>query len=93
MAEDESGNLTRIRSWVIMKTNGRKGKPANEYQRGCPEIIPGLRGKEFWDAGDVPWLARVEEQHQGVLEELMALRGKTGFQVSCCMYSTGCERG
>jgi aspartate beta-hydroxylase len=53
-------SVSRIRDWIINKMNGMK-RPANcpEMQRGCPEVIPGLRAYPFWDSKNLPWISEV----------------------------------
>lgn len=46
-------------------------------------IITGLRSKAFWSADDfdLPWVTDFENGFLDVREELLALRGRGGFQV------------
>ena len=67
----------RFRGWWFAKLNGRRVEPADPRQRGCPERLPGLRSKPFWDdARDVfPWIAELEAHADAIRDELLALRG------------------
>lgn len=41
----------------------------------------GLRSKAFWSHEDLPWMADFEKGFDDVRKELLALRGRGGFQV------------
>lgn len=49
-ADKESKNVDRIRPWLLAKMNKQHIPAQNEMQKGCPDIIPGLRAKPWWDA-------------------------------------------
>lgn len=49
-------------------------------QKGCPDIIPGLRAKPWWDATEFPWMKHFEENYKVIRDELLALRSEKGFQ-------------
>lgn len=44
----ENKEVDRIRPWLINKINKVRIPPADEMQKGCPDIIPGLRAKPWW---------------------------------------------
>ena len=48
--------------------------PIDPLQKGCPEIIPGLRAKPFWDTDDLPWVKVIEDHFEVIRAELMSLR-------------------
>lgn len=41
----------------------------------------GLRSKAFWSHEELPWAADLEKGFDDVRKELLALRGRGGFQV------------
>ena len=49
----------RVRGWLLSLLNHaeRRRAAVPRLQRGCPEIIPGLRARPWWDPSDLPWLA------------------------------------
>jgi aspartate beta-hydroxylase len=57
-----------------------------DWQRGCPNLISGLRAIPVWDHRSIcteeefPWLSSLEAAAPDVLEELNNLRGKRSFQ-------------
>jgi hypothetical protein len=59
--------------------------PPSPYQRGCPEVVPGLTARAFWprEALPLPLLAFVEALEAAapaIRAELRALRGRRAFQ-------------
>lgn len=52
----------------------------HQRQRGCPDIVPGLTQKPWWEREDFEWVAKLEEQKDVITEELMNLRKVGGFQ-------------
>lgn len=44
------GSFDRIKSYLMAKINKKHILPPTEGQKGCPDIIPGLRAKPWWDA-------------------------------------------
>lgn len=45
----DNTQVDRIRPWLISKINNQRIPPKDEMQKGCPDIIPGLRAKPWWD--------------------------------------------
>lgn len=43
--------------------------------------LEGLRSKAFWGAEELPWMTDFEKGFHDVRDELLALRGRGGFQV------------
>eukprot|EP00904_Undaria_pinnatifida_P007064 jgi/Undpi1/3488/HiC_scaffold_16.g06860.m1 len=93
IGSDTTEEFTRVRRWLIGRLNafGRQRSAsgsatfplppgASQWQRGCPEIIPGLRSKAFWSREELPWVADFEKGFDNVRKELVALRGRGGFQ-------------
>ncbi|CAN0139059.1 unnamed protein product, partial [Ectocarpus sp. 13 AM-2016] len=87
IGSDSSGDFSRVRGWLVGRLNsfgssGISTPASSKWQAGCPEIIPGLRSKAFWSAEDFdfPWVTNFEKGFRDVREELLALRGRRGFQ-------------
>lgn len=78
--------LIHLRQWLLRRINptSLREVPAgcSSLQRGCPDLIPGLRSKPFWDATDFPWVRDLEAQASSIRGELLQLRRseKSGFQ-------------
>jgi len=64
-----------------MRLNGHK-VPAVHHPRqlGCPDLVPGLSLKGFWEREDFEWIAKLESKADIIREELIALRNEKGFQ-------------
>ncbi|CAM9526414.1 unnamed protein product, partial [Hapterophycus canaliculatus] len=90
---DTTGDFARVRGWLLGRLNafGTSRRRAaqcssragiSHWQKGCPEIIPGLRPRAFWSADDfdAPWVTKFVDGFKDVREELLALRGRGGFQ-------------
>ena len=58
----------------------KKRPPGHKDQMGCPEIIPKLTAKPFYDKEDFPWIAEIEANYEEIKEEVIKLRGEKGFQ-------------
>ncbi|EKX52170.1 hypothetical protein GUITHDRAFT_102072 [Guillardia theta CCMP2712] len=83
MADPSKTNLTRIRDWLLLRINNKhRAPPASRWQKGCPDLVPGLRALPFWDRGmpEMGWVREIEDHFEDVKEELLNLRGKKGFQ-------------
>ncbi len=80
ISDPEKTSVAHVRAWLIHWINGKKVPPVHERQRGCPEIIPGLRAMPWWDSAEFPWLAELEALYPVIREELLELRGAGGFQ-------------
>jgi hypothetical protein len=46
----DKGNtkVDRIRPWILAKINQTYIPPLSPLQKGCPDIIPGLRAQPWW---------------------------------------------
>jgi aspartate beta-hydroxylase len=80
----EEDRFARVRSFLLHKIN-RKRPRVHEFQKYCPELVPGLRSQPLWAPEDSPHLAWVRELERAAPEirrELLALRdgGAIGFQ-------------
>ncbi|CAG9315896.1 unnamed protein product [Blepharisma stoltei] len=73
-------SVNHIREWMLAKLNNKRIPPIAPMQRGCPEIIPGLRAHPWWDANEFPWIRDIEANYEVIKSELLALYNKGGFQ-------------
>ena len=84
--KDKVGNpenkiVQRCRDWLFMRLNGRKMPEVyHPRQLGCPDLVPGLSLKSWWDRSEFAWIAQLEAAAPIIREELIALRETTGFQ-------------
>lgn len=46
----ESDKVDRVRPWLLAKINKSYVPPVSPLQKGCPDIIPGLRAQPWWYA-------------------------------------------
>ncbi len=44
----ESSKVDRVRPWLLAKLNKAYVHPVSPLQKGCPDIIPGLRAQPWW---------------------------------------------
>ena len=44
------GSVERIKNYLLAKLNKQHILPSHLGQKGCPDIIPGLTAKPWWDA-------------------------------------------
>jgi aspartate beta-hydroxylase len=64
-----------------MRLNGRLMPPVvHPRQLGCPDIVPGLTQRGWWEREQIPWIAKLEASASVIREELIALREHKGFQ-------------
>jgi hypothetical protein len=47
-SDKNNSKVDRIRPWLLAKINNSHIPPASSLQKGCPDIIPGLRAKPWW---------------------------------------------
>ena len=84
MSDPNNTELARLRQWMLHRINGRLSipTPLSDWQRGCPEILGGLRAQPFWGRADgvLEWLRPFEEHFEEIRCELLALRSQRGFQ-------------
>lgn len=45
---DKNGNFDHLRPWLMGKINNNHISPSNPLQKGCPDIIPGLKAQPWW---------------------------------------------
>jgi len=76
----------RVMSYILDRVNGRRSRCRDAWQRGCPQIIPGLRASKFWDPDQFSWIKDLRKSFPKIREEVMSLRDsgkqkeKSGFQ-------------
>ena len=49
--------------------------PSHLGQKGCPNIIPGLKAIPVWDNSEFPWINKLESCYPQIKQEFMRLRG------------------
>ena len=54
--------------------NQRLPKVYHPRQLGCPDLVPGLSLRGWWDRIDFDWVLKLESQAHIIREELNALR-------------------
>lgn len=57
------GSFDRLKNYLMAKINKQHILPPTEGQKGCPDIIPGLRAKPWWDAEEFPWMKHFEDNY------------------------------
>jgi len=80
IAARDNMKVERIRNWLFNKLNGVRQDTPLIYQRGCPDIVPGLTATPWWDTSKFDWVKNIEENVEVIKDELIALRGLKGFQ-------------
>ena len=82
MVQDKGGTYDRAIGWIIEQINKTSNKlDFPDFQRGCPQLVKGLRSQPFWDTSEFAWISRVEENFETIREELRSLEGTSSFQV------------
>ena len=81
VANKECLGVERARNWLFMRLNGRL-MPAEYHPRqlGCPDLVPGLPLKGWWEREEISWIAKLEANAHIIREELLGLRDDKGFQ-------------
>ena len=80
IADPSNSRVDHVRQWMLNKINGIKHpKGFHEKQRGCPDLVPGLRSQPFWDTSEFPWVKELEANYEVIKEELLSLRSQSGF--------------
>jgi len=60
---------------MFMKVNGQRlPKEYHPRQLGCPDLIPGLSLKGWWEREEVQWVLELEKHVAVIREELENLR-------------------
>ena len=86
------GDLRHLDSWMAQLADpDSRPTPLSAWQRGCPEVVPGLRASAVWfsesmwlvaePASDlVTYVAALEREFESIRDEVLALRGSDSFQ-------------
>lgn len=95
---DAKITMPHVLAWANELSMGGRARstlsPPSSWQRGCPEVIPGLSAKPFWLSGchrsidefnSLPapvaeFVSILEAAVGDICEEVLALRGKRAFQ-------------
>lgn len=77
----DSKHSDHVKQWVLMKVNN-KSLPLiyDKNQIGCPDLVPGLTIKSFWDPYQFDWIKELLKHFHTIKEELISLRESKGFQ-------------
>ena len=82
MVQDTTGSFTRALGWLLRELNNDQDRSMfPEEQRNCPQLIPGLTSKPFWNPSAFPWLETLKLNFDAIREEVLALRDQPCFQV------------
>lgn len=58
-----------------MRLSGQKmPKKYHPRQLGCPDLVPGLSLRGWWDRTDFDWVLKLEQCAQTIRDEVMQLR-------------------
>lgn len=77
----ESKDCEILKKWIIMKLNQKEiPKGINKHQLGCPDLVPAIRIKNFWDPSEFDWVQEIVKHFDEIKEELLNLRTQKGFQ-------------
>ena len=80
IADPRNTDGARVRNWLLNQLRHFKPEPLSPFQRGCTDLMPGLRANAWWDRSDLPWLASLESKAADIREELLSLHETGGFQ-------------
>lgn len=86
-------SIARALAWLGELAQARVGaarhprsvlSPPSPWQRGCPEVVPGLAARPFWPLEALPpalisFVEALERARGDILCELLALRGQRAF--------------
>lgn len=78
---NNSKDCENLKKWILMKIN-HKSIPEvyDKMQLGCPDLVPGLRIKNFWEPEEFPWVQELIKNFDVIQNELLILRNGKGFQ-------------
>ena len=48
MAGEKGAKVERARNWLLLKLNKAKYCSGPDLQKGCPDLVPGLRAMPWW---------------------------------------------
>lgn len=87
-----AGECARLAAWMALLASPEFApRPLSRWQRGCPEVIPGLRAEAVWLAAGAwrvaepptdlcDFVAALEREFEAIRDEVLALRGLDAFQ-------------
>jgi aspartate beta-hydroxylase len=76
-----STDAEHVKKWVLMKINNKSLPDVyDKMQLGCPDLVPGLTIKNFWDPREFSWIGELVSNINTIKEELIELRNTNGFQ-------------
>jgi hypothetical protein len=77
----DTKDAERVKKWVLMKINNRMMPEGyNPRQLGCPDLVPGLTVRSFWDPTMMDWVNELVDNFETIRTELINLRAEAGFQ-------------
>jgi hypothetical protein len=80
VASPDDQTVSRLREWLLMKISGQPlPKVYHPRQLGCPDLVPGLTLRGFWDRASFDWVEKLEARAPIIRAELLKLRETTGF--------------
>jgi aspartate beta-hydroxylase len=77
----KSKDAEHVIKWVMMRVN-KKSLPDvyDKNQLGCPDLVPGLTIKPFWDPSEFSFIDELLKSFDTIKAELIKLRDEKGFQ-------------
>jgi aspartate beta-hydroxylase len=78
---NKSSDAERVIKWVMMRVNNKSLPDVyHERQLGCPDLVPGLTIKPFWEPSHFSFIDELLKHFDTIKEELINLRSEKGFQ-------------
>jgi aspartate beta-hydroxylase len=78
---NKSKDAERAMKWVLMKVNNKTLPDIyDKFQLGCPDLVPNLTIKPFWDPSEFKFINELLKNFDIIKEELINLRSEKGFQ-------------
>lgn len=72
--------LLKIRKWVLNKINNKIPDKISDFQKGCPDICPGIRVQPFYDYKEFGFIQDILDKVEDIKFELLNLKNNNGFQ-------------
>ena len=77
----EKKDCPNLIKWILMKINNKLLPDIyDKNQLGCPDIVPGLTIKGFWEPDCFPFVQELINNYEVIRDELITLREQKGFQ-------------
>jgi aspartate beta-hydroxylase len=78
---NKSKDGEHVTKWVMMRVNN-KALPDiyDKMQLGCPDLVPGLTIKPFWEPSGLSFVDELLSNFEIIKDELINLRDEKGFQ-------------